>query len=80
MIGEYFEIEASESTPYYGFRKGLKLFSDEGYQAAKNKLEVNLLRRGCIDMPSWEDITWDIRKQRLGYLLFLKRKQSRKMK
>ena len=39
MMKEYFKIEASKSTPKYGFRKGLKLFGDEGYQAAKNKLE-----------------------------------------
>ena len=43
MMKEYLEIEASKSTPQYGFRKGLKLFGDEGYQAAKDKLETNLL-------------------------------------
>ena len=74
MMKEYFEIEASKSTPQYGFRKGPKLFSDEGYQTAKNKLKANLLGRGCIDMLSWKDLTWDIRKQALGYLMFLKRK------
>ena len=52
MMKEYFEIESSKSTPQYGFRKGLKLFSNEGYQVAKDKLEANLLRRGCIDMLS----------------------------
>ena len=31
-------------------------------------------------MLSSENLTWDIRKQALGYLMFLKRKQSRKMK
>ena len=43
MMKEYFEIEASKSTPQYGFRKGLKLFGDKGYQAAKDELETNLL-------------------------------------
>ena len=52
MMKEYFEIEASKSTPQYGFRKGLKLFGDKEYQAAKDKLETNLLGRGCIDMLS----------------------------
>ena len=52
MMKEYFKIEASNATPQYGFRKGLKLFSDEGYQATKNELKVNLLERGCIDMLS----------------------------
>ena len=31
-------------------------------------------------MLSWKDLTWDIRKQALGYLVFLNRKQSEKMK
>ena len=77
---EYFEIEASKATPQYGFRKGLKLFGDKGYQAAKNELKANLLVRCCIDMLSWKDLTWDIKKQALGYLVFLKRKLSGKMK
>ena len=46
----YFETETSKSTQQYGFRKGLKLFGNEGYQAAKDELETNLLGRGCIDM------------------------------
>ena len=45
MMKEYFEIEASKATPQYEFRKGLKLFGDEGYQAAKHELKANLLRR-----------------------------------
>ena len=74
MMKEYFEIEASKSTPHYRFRKGLKLFGDEGYQAAKVKLEANLLGRGCIDMLPWKDLIRNIRKQALGYLMFLNRK------
>ena len=58
MTKEYFENEAFKSTPEYGYRKGLKLFGDGGYQAAKNKLKANLLGRGCIDMLSWKDLTW----------------------
>ena len=57
MMKEYFEIEASKATPQYRFRKGLTLFRDEGYQAAKNKLKVNLLGRGCISMLSWKNLT-----------------------
>ena len=71
MMKEYFEIEESKSTPKSGFRKGLKLFGNEGYQAAKNKLEANLLGRGCINNLSWKDFTWDIRKQALAYFVFL---------
>ena len=80
MMKEYFKIEASKATPQYGLRKGLKLFSDKRYQAAKNELKVNLLGRGFINMLSWKDLTWDIRKQALGNLMFLKRKQRGKLK
>ena len=73
MMKEYFEIEASKATPQYGFRKGLTLFGDKGYKAAKNELKVNLLGRGCIYMLSLKNLTWDIRKQVLGYLMFLKK-------
>ena len=73
MMKEYNEIEASKGTPQYGFRKGLKLFGDKGYQTTKDELKVNLLGRGCIDMLSSNNLTWDIRKQVLGYLMFLKR-------
>ena len=31
-------------------------------------------------MLSSNDLTWDIRKEALGYFMFLKRKQSEKMK
>ena len=80
MMKEYFEIEASKATPQYGFREGLKLFGDKGYQATKDELKVNLLRSGCINMLSSKNLNWDIRKQVLGYLVFLERKQSGKMK
>ena len=70
MMKEYFKIEVSTLTPQYGFRKGLRLFGDEGDQAAKEKLEENLLGRGCIDMLSWKDLTWYILKRALGYLIF----------
>ena len=79
MMKEYFNIEASKSTPQNEFRKGLELFGDKRYQATKNELEANLLERGCINMLSWKDFTWDIRKRVLGYLMFLKRKRNGKM-
>ena len=52
MMKEYFEIKVSKATPQYGFWKGLTLFGDKSYQAVKNELKVDLLRRGCIDMLS----------------------------
>ena len=78
MMKEYFEIEASKSTPQYGSRKGLQIFGCKRYQAAKDEIETNLLGRGCIDMLPRKDLTWDIRKRALGYLMFLKRKRSGK--
>ena len=39
MMKEYFEVEASKETPQYRFQKGLNLYGNEGYQAAKDKLE-----------------------------------------
>ena len=49
-----------------------------GAMVAKEKLETNLLGRGCIDILSWKDLTWDIRKRVLGYLMFLKKKRNEK--
>ena len=57
MMKEYFVIEASRASPQYGFRKGLKLFGDEGYYTAKNELKINILERGCVDILSWKDLT-----------------------
>ena len=57
MMIKYFEIKASKATPQYEFRKGLKLFGDKGCQATKDELKVNLLRRGCIDMLSLNNLT-----------------------
>ena len=58
----------------------MKLFGNEWYQATKAKLEADLLERGCIDMLLWKDLTWDIRKRALEYLMFLKRKWIEKTK
>ena len=48
MMKEYFEIEASESTPQYGFRKGLKLSGDEGYQAARTNSRSTYLKEDVL--------------------------------
>ena len=58
----------------------MNLFGNKGYPATKDELEKNLLGRGCINMLSTYNVTWDIRTQALGYAMFLKRKRSRKMK
>ena len=38
MLTDYFEMEASKATPQYGFRKGLNVFKQEGYEAAVSEL------------------------------------------
>ena len=57
MMKEYCEIEASKATPQYGFRKGLKLLGNKGYQDTKDVLKDNLFGRGYIDMLSSNNIT-----------------------
>ena len=34
----------------YGYRKGLKIFGDSGYQATVKELRDNLIGRECIDV------------------------------
>ena len=58
---KHFEIEALKATPQYRFCKGLNLFVDIGCQATKDEIEKNLLVRGCIDVLSTHNLTWDIR-------------------
>ena len=77
---QLFLCEALLSTPQYEFCKGLKLFGDEGYQAALRELDKNLVGRGCIEVLPESEVTYKIKKIALGYLMFLKRKRSGKMK
>ena len=48
IMKEYFETKASKVIPQFGFWKGLNLFGNKGYQTAKDELEKNILRRGCM--------------------------------
>ena len=80
MMQEYFELEASKSTPMYGFRRGLKIFGNPGYQSTVKELKDNLIGRGCIDVLTEKETTWDMRKEALKYLMFLKRKRCGKLK
>ena len=73
MMQEYFELEASQATPMYNFRKGLAIFGNEGYQATIKELETNLIGRVCIEMLGSEEVSWDIRKNALSYLMFFKK-------
>jgi hypothetical protein len=42
-ITSYSNIEASKSTPQYGFNRGLKEFGTLGYEATAKELDDNLL-------------------------------------
>lgn len=76
IMENYFQLEASKSTPQYGFRKGLELFQDEGYAAAVKELKDNLIGRGCLNMVKPSQVTNSMRTRALNYLMFLKRKWS----
>ena len=53
----------------------IKIFGDSGYQATVKELRDNLIERGCIDVLTEKETTWDMQKGALSYLMFLKRKR-----
>ena len=59
MTKEYFKIEAFKLTPQYGFRKGLKLFGGEGYQAAKEELKSKFSEEDILAYYTGRTITQD---------------------
>ena len=58
----------------------MKTFCNAGYDATEKELEDNLIGQNCIKMLQKEEVTDNIKKDALGYLLFLKRKQCGKVK
>jgi hypothetical protein len=80
VISGYGSLEATLSTPQYGFQKGLKSFGEGGYKATVKELDANLIGHNVINMLSPECITRDIFKMSFGYLMFLKRKRCGKIK
>jgi hypothetical protein len=79
-ITSYSNIEASKSTPQYGFNRGLKEFGTVGYEATVKELDDNLLGMGAVKMLKPTEITKNIRYEALNYLMFLKRKRCGKVK
>jgi hypothetical protein len=79
-ITSYNNIEASKSTPQYGFNRGLKEFGTVGYEATVKELDDNLLGMGAVKMLKPTEITKNIRYEALNYLMFLKRKRCGKVK
>jgi hypothetical protein len=79
-IASYSNIEASKSTPQYGFNRGLKEFGSLGYEATVKEPDNNLLGMGAVDMLAPSDVNKKIRFEALNYLMFLKRKRCGKVK
>ncbi|OEU10829.1 hypothetical protein FRACYDRAFT_246701 [Fragilariopsis cylindrus CCMP1102] len=50
-IASYSHVEASKSTPQYGFNRGLKEFGAMGYEATMKELDDNLLGMGAHYEP-----------------------------
>ena len=80
MLTDYSELLASPNTPQYGFKKGIKVFEEDGYKATVSELRDNVVGRGCINMLEKKEITGDVCKKALAYLMFLKQKQTGKVK
>jgi hypothetical protein len=79
-ITSYSNIEASKSTPQYGFNRGLKEFGALGYEATVKELDDNLLGMGAVKMLNPPEVNKNIRYEALNYLMFLKRKRCGKIK
>jgi hypothetical protein len=79
-ISSYSNIEASKSTPQYGFNRGLKEFGALGYEATVKELDDNLLGMGAVEMLEPSKVNKEIRYEALNYLMFLKRKRCGKIK
>jgi hypothetical protein len=79
-IASYSNIEASKSTPQYGFNRGLKEFGSLGYEATVKELDDNLLGMGAVNMLAPSDVNKKIRFEALNYLVSLKRKRCGKVK
>jgi hypothetical protein len=79
-ITSYSNIEASKSTPQYGFNRGLKEFGTPGYEATVKELDNNLLGMGAVQMLKPSEVNNKIRYGALNYLMFLKRKRCGKIK
>ena len=80
MITDYNKLTASHNIPQYGFKKGFHMFEEDRYKAMVSELKDNLVGRGCVKMLNKMDVNGEIRKKALAYLMFLKQKQSGKVK
>ena len=80
VIQHYGSLEVSLSTPQYGFKKGLEVFKDVGYDATLKELDKNLIGKNVLEMLPPKSITNEMMRMSLSYLMFLKRKRFGKIK
>ena len=80
VIREYTSLEATVSTPHYGFQKGMKVFREKGHKATMKELDKNLIGRNVIDKLPARSVTHDMMKMSFAYLMFLKRKRNEQVK
>jgi hypothetical protein len=59
-ISSYNNIEASKSTPQYGFNRGLKEFGQLGYKETVKEPDDNLLGMGAVRMLKPSEINKNI--------------------
>ena len=71
LIQDYGNLEATLSTPQYGFQKEMKVFKEKDYTAIVNELDKNLIGRTVIDMLPAKLITHAMMKMYIAYLMFL---------
>ena len=62
VIQHYGNLEATLSTPQYGFDKGLNVFKELGYNATVKELDRNLIGKNVMDMLLAGSITHDMMK------------------
>ena len=78
-IDQYNNIQASQVTPQYGVKRGLKEFGEAGVEAVMKELK-QLDEREVISPCHRSEMTEEEIKRALPYLMFLKRKRCGKIK
>ena len=79
-VTESQQQHASKATPQYGFHKGIKEFADAGSEATKQELYENLSGINAVTTIEPGKLEKDLCINALTYLMFLKRKQTGKVK
>jgi hypothetical protein len=80
IIKGYGNLEATLSTPQYGFKNGLSIFGGPGYGATIKELDENLIGRDVIQMLPPQSVMYEMFQMLLSYLMFLKRIRCGKIK